>query len=42
MKGLWQGHLRVRSGNYRVIYRIADDRLIVTVVEIGDRKEIYN
>jgi len=34
---LWR--LRVRD--YRVIYRILDDRLIVTVVKIGDRKNVY-
>jgi mRNA interferase RelE/StbE len=32
---------RVRSGDYRVIYQIRDDVLLVLVVRIGDRKEIY-
>ena len=32
---------RVRSGNYRVIYGIEDKILIVEVMEIGDRKDIY-
>ena len=32
---------RIRIGPYRVIYEIHDDRLIVVVVAIGDRKEIY-
>ena len=32
---LWR--LRVRQ--YRVIYQILDDQLIVTVVKIGDRKD---
>jgi len=27
--------------NYRVIYQIHDDRLLVLVVGVGDRKEIY-
>lgn len=32
---------RIRVGNYRVIYAIHDKRLIVLVVEIGDRKDVY-
>jgi mRNA interferase RelE/StbE len=32
---------RIRVRDFRVIYRILDDRLIVTVVKIGDRKDVY-
>lgn len=32
---------RVRSGNYRVLYAIQDRDLIILVVKIGDRKDIY-
>ena len=32
---------RVRVGDYRIIYRVLDDRLIITVIAIGDRKDIY-
>ena len=32
---------RVRIGNYRVIYEIHDNRLVVLVVKIGHRKDIY-
>lgn len=32
---------RIRVGSYRVIYEIDDDRLLVFVVAVGDRKEIY-
>ena len=32
---------RIRIGSYRIIYEIHDDRLLVLVVAIGDRKEIY-
>ena len=32
---------RVRSGVYRIIYTIRDDVLIVLIVDIGHRKEIY-
>ena len=33
---------RIRQGNYRIIYEINDYALIVTVVDAGDRKDIYN
>ena len=32
---------RIRIGPYRVIYEIHDKRLLVLVVVIGDRREIY-
>ena len=32
---------RIREGDYRIIYTIQDKDLIVLVLKIGDRKEIY-
>jgi mRNA interferase RelE/StbE len=32
---------RIRIGDFRVIYSIEDDVLIVRVVAVGNRKEIY-
>lgn len=32
---------RIRVGPYRIIYTIMDDKLIVLVLEMGDRKDIY-
>lgn len=32
---------RIRIGDYRVIYEINDGRLIVTVITIGHRREVY-
>jgi mRNA interferase RelE/StbE len=32
---------RIREGDYRIIYTIEDKALVVLVVKIGDRKEIY-
>ena len=32
---------RIRVGTYRVIYEIHDDRLLVLVVTIGHRKDVY-
>lgn len=37
-----EGNLyRIRDGSYRIIYTIQDKELIVLVVKIGDRKEVY-
>lgn len=32
---------RVRQGNYRIIYEIFDQKLIILVLKIGHRKDIY-
>lgn len=32
---------RIREGKYRIVYTIQDKGLIVLVLKIGDRKEIY-
>lgn len=32
---------RIRDGTYRIIYTIRDKELVVLVVKIGDRKEVY-
>ena len=32
---------RVRTGPYRVLYQIDDDRHTVTVVKVGHRRDIY-
>jgi mRNA interferase RelE/StbE len=40
LKGL-DNLYRIRVGPYRIIYTIQDDKLIVLVLEIGDRKDIY-
>ncbi len=33
---------RIRIGNYRVIYNINDNILMILVIAIGHRKDIYN
>lgn len=33
---------RLRVGDYRVIYEIRNDVLLITVVNIGNRGQIYN
>lgn len=32
---------RIRVGNYRIIYEIQDDLLIIEVINIGHRKNVY-
>lgn len=32
---------RIRSGDYRIIYQIFNKRLMVLVVKIGHRREVY-
>lgn len=35
--GLW----RYRVGDYRIICKIVDERLLILVVEVGHRRDIY-
>jgi len=37
LAGLW----RYRVGSYRIICKIEDEKLIVLLVAVGDRKNIY-
>ncbi len=32
---------RIRIGNFRVIYEINDGQFLVTVVQVGNRRDIY-
>ena len=32
---------RVREGDWRIVCRIEDDRLVVVVVRVGHRSEVY-
>ena len=32
---------RIRKGDYRVIYHIADEERVITVVRIGHRRDVY-
>lgn len=35
------GEWRVRTGDYRVIYEIDDGRLLILVLRMGHRREVY-
>ncbi len=36
-----KGHRRLRVGDYRVIYKVDEDKVIVIVVDIDHRKDVY-
>ena len=36
-----QDRYRARQGDYRIIYEIHDDVLLVIVVKVGNRREVY-
>lgn len=32
---------RIRVGQYRIVYEVFDDRVVVMVLKVGHRKDIY-
>jgi len=36
-----EGLLRIRAGDYRIVYTVKDQVLIILVVRIGHRRDIY-
>lgn len=36
-----QERYRLRQGNYRILYTIEDDQLIICVVKVGHRRDVY-
>ena len=36
-----QDRYRVRQGNYRILYTVSDAEIVVEVVKIGHRSEVY-
>ncbi|MDR2430628.1 MAG: type II toxin-antitoxin system RelE/ParE family toxin [Puniceicoccales bacterium] len=38
LRGLW----RWRVGDYRILGRVQDEKLLILVVEVGHRKEVYD
>ena len=36
-----QEKYRIRQGNYRILYQIVDEELIIYVVGVGHRKDIF-
>lgn len=40
MEGL-ENAFRIRTGDYRIIYRIQDEKLVVLIIKVGHRRDIY-
>jgi len=36
-----RGQYRLRQGNYRILYEVQDLDLVVVVVKVGHRREVY-
>jgi mRNA interferase RelE/StbE len=36
-----QNAYRIRQGVYRIVYSIEDDNLIIVVIKIGHRRDVY-
>ncbi len=36
-----EGFYRIRVGDYRVVYLVEDELLVILIVRVGDRKDIY-
>jgi len=41
LKGKHKGKFRKRAGNYRIIYLKEGEYLVITIVRIAHRKEVY-
>lgn len=37
-----QERYRLRQGNYRILYTVADAEVLVEIVKVGHRREIYS
>lgn len=41
LKGEYSGKFRLRMGSYRIVFRILDEQVVIIVIRIGHRKEVY-
>lgn len=41
MRGEYSDYRRLRTGDYRVIYQVKDQKLQIVIVRAGHRKDIY-
>lgn len=41
LTGVFAGTYKYRIGDYRVIYKIQDDALIIAIIRVGHRKDVY-
>lgn len=38
----WRGHRSLRVSDYRIIYRIDQNKVIVTIIKIDIRRDVYD
>lgn len=41
LKGEFSGLRRLRVGDYRIVYEVIDDELVVLVIRVGNRSAVY-
>ena len=41
LKGEYSGKFRLRIGSYRVVFQIVEEQVVIIVIRIGHRKEVY-
>lgn len=41
LKGEFSGLRRIRVGDYRIVYEVQDAQLVILVIRIAHRKEVY-
>ena len=41
ISGPEENRYRIRVGDYRIIYRVNDDKILILVVRVGHRRDIY-
>jgi mRNA interferase RelE/StbE len=41
LKGEFEGIYRYRIGNYRLFYKIENEKVIIIILDIDDRKDAY-
>ena len=41
LQGKHKGKFRKRAGNYRIIYLKENDLLVITIIRVAHRKEVY-
>jgi mRNA interferase RelE/StbE len=41
LKGEFAGLRRLRVGDFRIVYEVINDELVVLVIRVGHRREVY-
>ena len=41
LEGEWEGYWRYRVGNYRLVAEIQDDKIIILIINVDKRNDIY-